>query len=61
VEHPRIGRFPLPNTPVEAVANAGRRARPLAGLGEHTDDVLRELLDLSDAEIARLREAGAIA
>jgi len=29
-------------------------------LGEHTDAVLREELGMSDAELARLRSAGAI-
>jgi len=29
-------------------------------LGEHTDEVLREILDLGDEELAALREAGAI-
>ena len=35
-------------------------ARSEALLGEHTDRVLRERLGLSDEEIARLHEAGAI-
>lgn len=29
-------------------------------LGEHTDEILREELDMSDAEITRLRELNAI-
>ena len=29
-------------------------------LGQHTDEVLREVLDMSDAEIAALRDAGVI-
>src|SRR5207245_9388753 len=33
-----------------------RRAAP--ALGQHTDDVLREVLDLGDEEIAGLRQAG---
>ena len=60
VEHPRIGRFPLPNTPVKLSRTPGGVRGPSPGLGQHTDDVLRELLGLSDAELGRLREAGAI-
>jgi CoA:oxalate CoA-transferase len=61
VEHPRIGRFPLPNSPVKLSRTPGSVRGPSPGLGQHTDEVLRELLGLPDAEIGRLREAGAIA
>jgi CoA:oxalate CoA-transferase len=61
VEHPRIGRFPLPNTPVNLSRTPGGVRGPSPDLGQHTDEVLRELLGLPDAEIGRLREAGAIA
>ena len=61
VEHPRVGRFPLPNTPVKLSRTPGGVRGPSPDLGQHTDDVLRELLGLPDAELGRLREAGAIA
>jgi CoA:oxalate CoA-transferase len=61
VEHPRIGRFTLPNTPVKLSRTPGGVHGPSPDVGEHTDDVLRELLGLPDEEIARLRDAGAIA
>jgi CoA:oxalate CoA-transferase len=60
VEHPRIGRFPLPNTPVKLSRTPGGVRGSSPDLGQHTDDVLHELLGLPDAEIGRLREAGAI-
>jgi CoA:oxalate CoA-transferase len=60
VEHRRIGRFPLPNTPVKLSRTPGGVRGPSPDLGQHTDDVLRELLGLPDEEIGRLREAGAI-
>jgi CoA:oxalate CoA-transferase len=60
VEHRRIGRFPLPNTPVKLSRTPGGVRGPSPDLGQHTDDVLRELLGLPDAEIGRLRAAGAI-
>jgi CoA:oxalate CoA-transferase len=60
VEHPRIGRFPLPNTPAKLSRTPGGVRGPSPDLGQHTDEVLRELLGLSDAEIGRLRDEGAI-
>jgi CoA:oxalate CoA-transferase len=60
VEHPRIGRFPLPNTPVKLSRTPGGVRGPSPDLGQHTDDVLHELLGLPDAELGRLRQAGAI-
>jgi len=35
--------------------------RPPAHAGQHTDEVLREWLDLGDTDLAKLREAGAVA
>jgi crotonobetainyl-CoA:carnitine CoA-transferase CaiB-like acyl-CoA transferase len=34
--------------------------RPPPTLGQHTDEVLRELLDVSDGEFATLREQGIV-
>jgi CoA:oxalate CoA-transferase len=60
VEHPRIGRFPLPNTPVRLSRTPGGVRGASPDLGQHTDAVLRDLLALPDAELARLRKAGAM-
>lgn len=60
VEHPRIGRFPLPNTPVKLSRTPGGVRGASPDLGQHTDDILRDLLALLDAELARLRDAGAM-
>jgi crotonobetainyl-CoA:carnitine CoA-transferase CaiB-like acyl-CoA transferase len=38
----------------------GRLTRSGPRLGQHTDDLLRRWLDLDDAELTRLAEAGAI-
>jgi 2-methylfumaryl-CoA isomerase len=60
VEHPGIGTYLMPASPLEFsdVARVPARRAPL--LGEHTDQVLVEVLGLSTREIARLREQGVV-
>jgi crotonobetainyl-CoA:carnitine CoA-transferase CaiB-like acyl-CoA transferase len=58
IEFPGIGTAPIAATPVKLHDTAGEvRARPPV-LGEHTDQVLREL-GYSAAEIAALKQEGA--
>jgi 2-methylfumaryl-CoA isomerase len=54
VEHPGVGRYLMPGTPLEfsAVPRTPVRRAPL--LGQHTEAVLTDLLGLSTAEIGRL-------
>jgi len=60
VDHPRLGRVVLPNSPLR-IHGADRVAQiPAPELGEHTASVLAGTLGLSDAEIAELRSAQAI-
>jgi crotonobetainyl-CoA:carnitine CoA-transferase CaiB-like acyl-CoA transferase len=47
--------------PFRASAKPASIRRPAPLLGEHTAEVLAEVLGLAPAEIARLAEAGAIA
>ncbi len=60
VEHPRIGRFRLPNTPVKLSRTPGGVRGPSPAVGQDTDEVLRELLGLKSEQLAELRGAGAI-
>jgi CoA:oxalate CoA-transferase len=60
VDHPVIGKLPLPDTPVKLSRTPGGIRGASPALGEHTDAVLRELLALSDDEIADLRQAAVI-
>jgi len=54
------GRARMLGFPFRASATPASIRRPAPLLGEHTAEVLRELLDLSGTEIARLKETGAI-
>jgi 2-methylfumaryl-CoA isomerase len=60
VEHPGIGTYLMPGSPLDfsAVPRVPPQRAPL--LGEHTDQVLADVLGLSSREIARLHEQGAV-
>lgn len=60
VEHPSGFRLKVPDTPVKLSRTPGGISGAPPALGEHTDEVLTRLLDLSEREIASLRKAGAI-
>jgi len=55
--HPVAGTVETVGPPVRMSETPGSIRRPAPLLGEHTDEVLRTRLGLSDAEIARLRAA----
>ena len=59
-EHPTAGRVRNIGIPVKLSETPGAFRRPAPALGEHTDEVLREL-GVSDARAAELRESGAVA
>jgi len=60
LEHPVAGMLPMVASPMRFSATPleYRRAPPL--LGQHTDEVLREVLGRSETEISRLRAEGVI-
>ena len=60
IEHPRAGKLRVVGVPVRLSATPGAIRSPSPALGEHTDQVLRELLALDAAEIEALRAAGAL-
>ena len=60
VEHPRIGRLKLPDTPVKLSRTPGGIKGPSPGLGQDTYEVLSSLLGLSAEELAELAAAGVI-
>jgi crotonobetainyl-CoA:carnitine CoA-transferase CaiB-like acyl-CoA transferase len=59
VEHPDFGTLREVRSPVRTEGEIRHPARA-PRLGEHTDQILREILSYSDGTIARLRETGVI-
>lgn len=59
-EHPVAGTVNLVGVPVKLSETPGSIRAPAPLLGQHTGAVLGEYLNLSEAEIAALRQAGAI-
>ena len=61
VEQPGIGTYVMPASPLDFSAAERLPPRRAPLLGEHTDEVLTEVLRLSDAEIGRLSDRGVVA
>ncbi|GIX30136.1 MAG: CoA transferase [Porticoccaceae bacterium] len=60
VEHPRLGKIPIVNRPFRFDERQATPAPPPL-LGQHTEEVLRDLLGLSAERIDQLRRAGVVA
>ena len=61
VDHPHVGPIKLVNHPVKYSRIEPKIRTPPPLLGEHTNEVLRELLDLSDDEIQNLKTQSTVA
>jgi len=61
IEHPTCGPIKLVNTPVKYSYSEPsiRTAPPL--LGQHTDEILRDIVGMSDGEIRSLKGEGVVA
>jgi crotonobetainyl-CoA:carnitine CoA-transferase CaiB-like acyl-CoA transferase len=60
MDHPRSGKVMMANVPVRLSKTPGSVRTPAPALGEHTGEILQELLGLSGAEVARLAAAGVV-
>jgi formyl-CoA transferase/CoA:oxalate CoA-transferase len=60
MDHPRAGKVKMVGAPVRLSKTPGSVRTPAPMLGEHTDEVLRDLLGLGKDEITDLRNAGAL-
>jgi 2-methylfumaryl-CoA isomerase len=61
VDQPGIGVYPTPASPLDFGAVERLPPRPAPLLGQHTDEVLCDVLGLSARELGRLHDAGVIA
>jgi formyl-CoA transferase len=59
IDHPQVGTFDAPGNPVRLDGSDVAITRaPLKG--EHTAEVFRDVLDMSETELQRLRDAGIV-
>jgi crotonobetainyl-CoA:carnitine CoA-transferase CaiB-like acyl-CoA transferase len=61
VEHPKLGPIRVTGPAIRFGAHDPEPVRPAPLMGEHTDEVLREMVGMTPAEIKRLRQDGVIA
>ena len=61
IEQPGIGKYLMPGSPVTLSDLPRTPPRPAPLLGEHTDEVLAEVLGLSALEIGNLHDGGIVA
>lgn len=60
MDHPKAGRIKVTGVPIHFEASPGSLRIPPPLLGQHTHEVLKELLGMGDEEIGRLRDRGVI-
>jgi crotonobetainyl-CoA:carnitine CoA-transferase CaiB-like acyl-CoA transferase len=61
VDHPAVGRVRVVGSPVRLSKTPALEPTPSPVLGQHTREVLKDVLGLSAEEIAKLEAAGAVA
>jgi len=60
IDQPGVGPMRIAGSPIRLSETPGRVRAGAPRLGEHTEDVLRQVLGMSAQEIARLREQGVV-
>ena len=61
VDHPTCGPMKLVNTPVKYSYSKPSIRSPPPLLGQHTDEILRDVVGMGDEEIQKLRGEGIVA
>jgi crotonobetainyl-CoA:carnitine CoA-transferase CaiB-like acyl-CoA transferase len=60
LEHPVVGKHPLPSLPFRYASVEHWIQRPAPTLGQHSREILRELTGLADPELDALEQAKVI-
>lgn len=60
LDQPGLGRFPVPGSPLSFSASAREAPRAAPVLGQHTEEVLGDVVGLSEGEIGRLFDKGIV-
>lgn len=60
VKHPTAGEMSMPGVPIKMSETQGSVRTPAPILGQHTDEILKQELNLTDEEIEKLKEDGSI-
>ncbi|HEV8141829.1 MAG TPA: CoA transferase, partial [Methylomirabilota bacterium] len=60
LEHPKAGRITVMGVPIKLHGTPGEVKTPPPTLGQHTDQVLKSLLKLKPAQVAKLHAEGAL-
>lgn len=61
VEQPGIGTYLMPASPLDFSQVPRLPAKPAPRLGEHTDEILLDVLGLTEAEVGKLHDEGVVA
>lgn len=61
IDQPGLGRYLAPGSPLDFGAVPRLAARPAPRLGEHTDEILLDILGLTEAELGALHDQGIVA
>ena len=61
IDQPGIGTYLAPATPLDFSAVSRLPAAPAPRLGEHTDEILLDVLGLSSSQVGALHDAGIVA
>ncbi|MCB0992729.1 MAG: CoA transferase [Acidimicrobiales bacterium] len=61
IDQPGVGRILAPGTPLSFSGVERTKPAPAPRLGEHTDEILHDILGLSGAEVGKLHDTGVVA
>jgi len=61
VDQPGIGTYLMPGSPLDFSNVPRLPPQPAPRLGEHTDEILLEVLGLSEGEVGKLHDEGIVA